>query len=45
MNKNAFMGGNVQWEYGKKLRCYHWYDDNGILNINVIDFPLDKEII
>ena len=22
-----------------------WYDDNGILNINVIDFLLDKEII
>ena len=22
-----------------------WYDDNGILNINVIDFLLDKELI
>lgn len=30
----------VRKDIGKR-----WYDDNGILNINVIDFPLDKEII
>ncbi len=22
-----------------------WYDENGILNVNVIDFLLDKDII
>lgn len=30
----------VRRDIGKR-----WYDDNGILNINVIDFLLDKEII
>ena len=30
----------VRKDVGKR-----WYDDNGILNINVIDFLLDKEII
>ena len=30
----------VRKDIGKR-----WYDDNGILNINVIDFLLDKEFI
>lgn len=30
----------VRKDIGKR-----WYDDNGILNINVIDFLLDKELI
>ena len=30
----------VRKDIGKRL-----YDDNGILNINVIDFLLDKELI
>ena len=30
----------VRMDVGKR-----WYDDNGILNINVIDFLLDKELI
>lgn len=30
----------VRRDVGKR-----WYDDNGILNINVIDFLLDKELI
>lgn len=23
----------------------HWYDDNGILNINIIDFRLDETLM
>ena len=30
----------VRKDIGKR-----WYDDNGILNINVIDFLLDKDVI
>lgn len=30
----------VRKDIGKR-----WYDDNGILNINLIDFLLDKELI
>lgn len=30
----------VRKDIGKR-----WYDNNGILNINVIDFLLDKELI
>lgn len=30
----------VRKDIGKR-----WYDDNGILNINVIDFLLDNEIV
>ena len=30
----------VRKDIGKR-----WYDDNGILNINVIDFLLDKTLI
>ena len=30
----------VRKDIGKR-----WYDENGILNINLIDFLLDKELI
>lgn len=30
----------VRKDIGKR-----WYDDNGILNINLIDFLLDQEVI
>ena len=40
LTRDSFPKIVVRKDIGKR-----WYDDNGILNINVIDFLLDKELI
>jgi hypothetical protein len=40
LTRDSFPKIVVRKDIGK-----HWYDDNGILNINVIDFLLDKNLI
>ncbi len=42
MNKNAFMGGNVQWEYGKKLRCYQQFH-SGVFSVKNV-YNISKEM-
>ena len=40
LTRDSFPKIVVRKDIGKR-----WYDDNGILNINVVDFLLDKELI
>ena len=40
LTRDSFPKIVVRKDIGKR-----WYDDNGILNINVIDFLLDKNLI
>lgn len=40
LTRDSFPKIVVRKDIGKR-----WYDDNGILNINVIDFLLDKELV
>ena len=41
----------MEYKNIRKLQCFRkdigkrWYDDNGILNISLMDFLLDKELI
>jgi hypothetical protein len=40
LTRDSFPKIVVRKDIGKR-----WYDENGILNINLIDFLLDKELI
>ena len=40
LTKDSFPKIVVRKDIGKR-----WYDDEGILNINVIDFLLDKDLV